>query len=101
MANPSTNRVFYSYNPDVNSGVVDPELLSTYSDSLILDLKNRNIWFQGVQFGNSYWGSSYGETFNDFATNTATGQFSQATGTGTYAYGFASQANGISTVAYN
>ena len=101
MANPSTNRVFYSYNPDVNSGVVDPELLSTYSDSLILDLKNRNIWFQGVQFGNSYWGSSYGETFNDFATNTATGQFSQATGTGTYAYGFASQANGSYTIAYN
>ena len=101
MANPSTNRVFYSYNPDVNLGVIDPELLSTYSDSLILDLKNRNIWFQGVQFGNSYWGSSYGETFNDFARNTAYGEFSQATGTGTNAYGFASQANGISTIASN
>ena len=99
--NPSTNRVFYSYNPEVNLGVIDPELLSTYSDSLILDLKNRNIWFQGVQFGNSYWGSSYGETFNDFARNSAYGEFSQATGTGTNAYGFASQANGISTVASN
>lgn len=95
------DKLFYSYIHDKskNVGKIDPNVLSTYSDAVIFDLNKRTLWHQGKQFGNAYWGSSYGETFNDFINNGASGEFAHAEGTHNQAKGKASHAEGMNNEA--
>lgn len=97
------DKIFYSYihDKETNVGKVDPAALSAYSDSIIFDLNKRTLWHQGKQFGNAYWGSSYGENFNDFINNNASGDFSHAEGSYTNATGKCSHAEGSHTLAFS
>ena len=101
MTENTTNKIFYTYiHPyNENNGKIDVSLLSAYSDAIIFDSNRRNIWHYGAQYGNAYWGSSYGESFNDFATNTASGDYSHAEGSTTTASGDYSHAEGYNTIA--
>ena len=102
MANTSytaNNKLLYSYNH--GNASVDTKLLSSYAESLIFNGDNRVLWYKGRQFGNSYFGSNHGETFNDFEHNRASGAYSHAEGNHTYASGIASHAEGSYTRANN
>lgn len=89
MAN---TKLIYSWNK--GSLPVPPKHLTTYSESLIFDGAKRTLWHKGYQYGNSYYGSGWGENFNDFLHNTASGSYSHAEGTYTTATGVASHAEG-------
>ena len=95
----SNTKLFYTYRDSDNGKEKLLNALSAYSDSLIFDEDNRRIWHRGHQYGNSYWGSYHGETFNDFKSNTASGDYSHAEGSFTTASGFCSHAEGESTIA--
>ena len=100
MANTSytaNNKLLYSYNH--GNASVDTKLLSSYAESLIFNGDNRVLWYKGRQFGNSYFGSNHGETFNDFEHNRASGAYSHAEGNHTYASGIASHSEGDYTYA--
>ena len=100
MANTSytaNNKLLYSYNH--GNASVDAKLLSSYAESLIFNGDNRVLWYKGRQFGNSYFGSNHGETFNDFEHNRASGAYSHAEGDHTYASGIASHTEGDYTYA--
>ena len=101
MNNPKNSRLLYSYyRTEKSNGVVQSNLLSAYAHSIIFDSENRNLWHKGMPFGNSFWGSYHGETFNDFAHNIAYGDFSHAEGSYTSAMGTNSHAQGYKTTAY-
>ena len=95
----SNTKLFYTYRDSSDGKEKLLKALSAYSDSLIFDEDNRRIWHRGHQYGNSYWGSYHGETFNDFQNNTAIGDYSHAEGSFATASGFCSHAEGESTIA--
>ncbi len=83
---------------------VDTDSLYSYSESIIFDGNKRTLWHKGRQFGNSYYMTDDtigGETFNDFATNTATGVYSHAEGGHTGTFGAYSHAEGLYSKAYD
>lgn len=88
------NKLIYTWN---KAEQIDVTYLQSYSDSLIFDSCRRVIWYKGKQYGNSYYGSAWGETFNDFLNNKATGTYSHAEGTLTSAMGDYSHAEGEGT----
>ena len=109
----SNTKLFYSYKDTKNTGKVTLSALSSYSDSIIFDEDNRRIWHNGKQYGNTYWGSKHGETFNDLDRNYAYsyahaeggnsyagGEYSHAEGIGNSAYGKAAHVEGRSNSAY-
>lgn len=93
----TNNKLIYSYNHGTKA--IAPETLSSYSDSFIVDEAKRTLWYRGHQYGNSYYGSAYGENFNDFLHNNASGNFSHAEGSYTSATGSFSHAEGLATKA--
>ena len=93
----SNTKLFYTYRDSDNGKEKLLNALSAYSDSLIFDEDNRRIWHRGHQYGNSYWGSYHGETFNDFQNNTAIGDYSHAEGSHTTATRKYSHAEGLYT----
>ncbi len=95
----SNTKLFYTYRDSSDGKEKLLKALSAYSDSLIFDEDNRRIWHRGHQYGNSYWGSYHGETFNNFKSNTASGDYSHAEGSFATASGFCSHAEGESTTA--
>lgn len=101
MTENTTHKILYTYThpANENTGELDVAMLSAYAESIVFDRNRRNIWHYGAQYGNAYWGSSYGESFNDFATNSATGDYSHAEGSETNASGNYSHAEGIRTIA--
>ena len=90
------SKLIYDYERQEN---IDPALLTSYASSIIFDEQKRVLWHRGHQYGNTYYGSDHGETFNDYANNNASGQYSHAQGTMTSATGTAASAEGIGTVA--
>lgn len=93
----AANKLIYSWNQ--NQQTISPDILSSYAESLIFDGEKRTIWHKGHQYGNTYYGSRHGESFNDFSHNTANGEYSHAEGTFTTASGIASHAEGYKTYA--
>ena len=75
----ANNKLIYSWNK--GSQPVTPSLLSSYAESIIFDGVKRVLWHKGNQYGNAYYGSLWGENFNDFLHNTAKGTYSHAEGT--------------------
>lgn len=95
----SNTKLFYSYKDTKNTGKIPLKALSSYSDSIIFDEDNRRIWHNGKQYGNTYWGTKHGETFNDLDNNYAY-DFAHAEGKNSYAGGEASHVEGINNSAY-
>lgn len=95
----SNTKLFYSYKDTKNTGKVTTSALSSYSDSIIFDEDNRRLWHNGKQYGNTYWGTKHGETFNDLDNNYAY-DYAHAEGSNSYAAGKASHVEGISNSAY-
>ena len=95
----SNTKLFYSYKDTKNTGKIPLKPLSSYSDSIIFDEDNRRIWHNGKQYGNTYWGTKHGETFNDLDNNYAY-DFAHAEGKNSYAGGEASHVEGIYNSAY-
>lgn len=93
----ANNKLIYTWTRGAKA--VPLSLLTSYAESLILDGDKRVIWHHGRQYGNSYYMSEWGENFNDFLHNTASGAYSHAEGTYTVASGLASHAAGINTYA--
>ncbi|MCH5166965.1 MAG: hypothetical protein J1F35_03645 [Erysipelotrichales bacterium] len=103
------NNLFYTYKhpsgPNeenfhlYNDGTIPQSILGSYYNSLIFDVGRRTIWHEGWPFGHSYWGSSYGEIFNDFVNNEA-GKYSHAEGYNTKAIGNYSHSEGYGTSTY-
>ena len=96
----SNTKLFYSYKDTKNTGKVTLSALSSYSDSIIFDEDNRRIWHNGKQYGNTYWGSKHGETFNDLDRNYAY-SYAHAEGGNSYAGGEYSHTEGINNSAYS
>ena len=88
----SNNKMLYTWTRGVKP--VPVQLLSSYAESLILDPDKRTIWHKGAQYGNSYYQSEWGESFNDFLHNTASGAYSHAEGTYAAALGAYSHVEG-------
>lgn len=86
-------KLFYSYKDTENTGKVPLTPLSSYSGSIIFDEDNRRLWHNGKQYGNTYWGTKHGETFNDLDTNYAY-DYAHAEGISSYAAGEASHVEG-------
>ena len=99
MSANNTNLFYDYYRKGVNDGKVSVNDLSSYHTSILFDFDTRTLWHQGRQFGNAYWRSYFGESFNDFLHNTASGDFSHAEGSYTYAGGTHSHAEGSYTYA--
>ena len=110
----SNTKLFYSYKDTKNTGKVTTSALSSYSDSIIFDEDNRRLWHNGKQYGNTYWGTKHGETFNDLDNNYAydyahaegsysyaAGKYSHVEGISNSTYGEAAHAEGSSNVAYS
>ena len=95
----SNTKLFYSYKDTKNTGKVPLLPLSSYSDSVIFDEDNRRIWHNGKQYGNTYWGTKHGETFNDLDKNYAY-NYAHAEGSYSYAAGESSHVEGVSNSAY-
>lgn len=95
----SNTKLFYSYKDTKNTGKVTTSALSSYSDSIIFDEDNRRLWHNGKQYGNTYWGTKHGETFNDLDNNYAY-DYAHAEGSNSYAAGKSSHVEGISNSAY-
>lgn len=95
----SNTKLFYSYKDTNNTGKVPLLPLSSYSDSIIFDEDNRRMWHNGKQYGNTYWGTKHGETFNDLDKNYAY-DYAHAEGSYSYAAGESSHVEGISNSAY-
>lgn len=93
-------KLFYSYKDTENTGKVPVESLSSYSDSIIFDENNRRIWHNGKQYGNTYWGTKHGETFNDLENNYAY-NYAHAEGKNSYAGGEYSHVEGINNSTYS
>ena len=74
----ANNKLIFSWNKGAKP--LPPELLSSYAESLIFDGVKRTFWHKGHQYGNSYYGSLWGENFNDFLHNSAIGAYSHAEG---------------------
>ena len=96
----SNTKLFYSYKDTNNTGKVTLNALSSYSDSIIFDENNRRIWHNGKQYGNTYWGTKHGETFNDLENNYAY-NYAHAEGKNSYAGGECSHAEGLNNYAYS
>ena len=95
----SNTKLFYSYKDTKNTGKVTTSALSSYSDSIIFDEDNRRLWHNGKQYGNTYWGTKHGETFNDLDNNYAY-DYAHAEGSNSYAAGKASHVEGIGNSTY-
>lgn len=95
----SNTKLFYSYKDAKNTGKVPLLPLSSYSDSIIFDEDNRRMWHNGKQYGNTYWGTKHGETFNDLDNNYAD-NYAHAEGSYSYAAGESSHVEGVSNSAY-
>lgn len=95
----SNTKLFYSYKDTNNTGKVPVSYLSSYSDSIIFDEDNRRLWHNGKQYGNTYWGTKHGETFNNIDKNYAN-NYAHAEGSYSYAAGESSHVEGISNSAY-
>ena len=96
----SNTKLFYSYKDTKNTGKVTLGALSSYSDSIIFDEDNRRLWHNGKQYGNTYWGSKHGETFNDLDRNYAY-NYAHAEGGNSYAGGEYSHVEGFNNSAYS
>ena len=96
----SNTKLFYSYKDTENTGKVPVGSLSSYSDSIIFDENNRRIWHNGKQYGNTYWGTKHGETFNDLENNYAY-NYAHAEGKNSYAGGEYSHVEGINNSTYS
>lgn len=96
----SNTKLFYSYKDTKNTGKVTLDALSSYSDSIIFDEDNRRLWHNGKQYGNTYWGSKHGETFNDLDRNYAY-DYAHAEGGNSYAGGEYSHVEGFNNSAYS
>lgn len=94
----SNTKLFYSYKDTKNTGKVTLDALSSYSDSIIFDEDNRRLWHDGKQYGNTYWGSIHGETFNDLERNYAY-NYAHAEGGNSYAGGAYSHVEGKNNTA--
>lgn len=95
----SNTKLFYSYKDKKNTGKVPLLPLSSYSDSIIFDEDNRRLWHNGKQYGNTYWGTKHGETFNDLDNNYAY-NYAHAEGINSYAAGESSHVEGVNNSAY-
>lgn len=95
----SNTKLFYSYKDPKNTGKIDLTALSSYSDSIIFDEDNRRMWHNGKQYGNTYWGTKHGETFNDLDNNYAY-NYAHAEGSYSYAAGVSSHVEGVGNSAY-
>ena len=95
----SNTKIFYSYKDEKITGKVSLLALSSYSNSIIFDEDNRRIWHNGKQYGNTYWGTKHGETFNDLDTNYAY-DYVHVEGRYSYAAGESSHVEGVSNSAY-
>ena len=95
----SNTKLFYSYKDTKNIGKVPLQSLSSYSDSIIFDEDNRRLWHNGKQYGNTYWGTKHGETFNDLNNNYAY-DYAHSEGSYSYAAGESSHVEGIRNSAY-
>lgn len=96
----SNTKLFYSYKDTENTGKVTLNALSSYSDSIIFDENNRRIWHNGKQYGNTYWGTKHGETFNDLEHNYAY-NYAHAEGKNSYAGGECSHVEGLNNFTYS
>ena len=95
----SNTKLFYSYKDTQNTGKVPLQSLSSYSDSIIFDEDNRRMWHNGKQYGNTYWGTKHGETFNDLDNNYAY-NYAHAEGSHSYASGESSHVEGMYNSVY-
>ena len=95
----ANNKLIFSWNKGARA--VPASLLSSYAESIIFDGIKRTFWHKGYQYGNSYYGSLWGENFNDFLNNTAKGAYSHAEGSHSTVIdsGIAGHAEGIFGIA--
>lgn len=89
----SNNKLIYTWNKAGKH--ISPDTLSSYAESIIFDGDKRTIWYKGKQFGNTYYGSNWSETFNDVQNNTAIGAYSHAEGSYNNVTGDYSHAEGL------
>ena len=81
-----------------NDGTIPQQLLGSYYDSLIFDVKRRTIWHEGWPFGHSAWGSTYSEIFNDFDNNDVSGFYNHGEGSAIKVEGFMNHAENYKNI---